>query len=79
MPLVNDTGDGIPAENLQRLTGHFYRVDSARSSDLGSTGLGLAIVKHVLQRHGGGLQIDSQEGIGSNFTALFSAERATSR
>lgn len=77
--LVNDTGDGIPAEHLPRLTERFYRVDSARSSDLGGTGLGLAIVKHVLQRHGGELQVDSQEGIGSQFTALFSAERAAAR
>ena len=76
---VSDTGDGIPAEHLPRLTERFYRVDSARSSDLGGTGLGLAIVKHVLQRHGGELQVDSQEGIGSHFTALFGTERASSR
>lgn len=76
---VNDTGGGIPAEHLPRLTERFYRVDSARSSDLGGTGLGLAIVKHVLQRHGGELQVDSQEGVGSHFTALFSAERAATR
>ena len=76
---VNDTGDGIAAEHLPRLTERFYRVDSARSSDLGSTGLGLAIVKHVLQRHGGELQVESQEGVGSHFTALFGAERAATR
>lgn len=73
---VRDDGDGIAPEHLPRLTERFYRVDPARSSSLGGTGLGLAIVKHALQRHGGELQVDSQEGVGSDFLALFAAERA---
>ncbi len=73
---VSDNGPGIPAEHLPRLTERFYRADPSRSRELGGTGLGLAIVKHALQRHGGELLIDSQEGKGSEFLALFSAERA---
>lgn len=62
---VADQGDGIPAEQLPRLTERFYRVDSARSRTLGGTGLGLAIVKHVVERHRGRLDIDSIEGQGT--------------
>jgi two-component system phosphate regulon sensor histidine kinase PhoR len=57
--LVADTGVGVPAEDLPRLTERFYRVDKARSRQLGGTGLGLAIVKHIVQAHGGALQISS--------------------
>lgn len=57
---VTDTGCGIPAEDLPRLTQRFYRVDKARSRELGGTGLGLAIVKHIVQAHNGFLQIESQ-------------------
>ncbi|WP_374657247.1 phosphate regulon sensor histidine kinase PhoR [Inhella sp.] len=64
---VLDTGPGIPAEHLPRLTERFYRVDSSRSRATGGTGLGLAIVKHVLQRHGAELVIESQLGQGSQF------------
>ena len=57
---VADTGAGIPEKDLPRLTERFYRVDKARSRDLGGTGLGLAIVKHIVQAHGGELKITSE-------------------
>jgi two-component system phosphate regulon sensor histidine kinase PhoR len=56
---VTDTGPGIPKKDLPRLTERFYRVDRARSRDLGGTGLGLAIVKHIVQAHKGELKIES--------------------
>lgn len=65
---VRDHGEGIPREHLPRLTERFYRVDSARSRDLGGTGLGLAIVKHILNRHRGRLVIESELGRGSSFS-----------
>ena len=65
---VRDTGPGIAAEHLPRLTERFYRVDRSRSRETGGTGLGLAIVKHVVQRHGGELRIASAPGAGSTFT-----------
>jgi two-component system phosphate regulon sensor histidine kinase PhoR len=65
---VRDHGDGIPREYLPRLTERFYRVDAARSRELGGTGLGLAIVKHILNRHRGALDIESELGKGSVFT-----------
>jgi len=65
---VNDTGPGIAAEHLPRLTERFYRVDRSRSRESGGTGLGLAIVKHVMQRHSGHLTIQSVLGQGSCFT-----------
>jgi two-component system, OmpR family, phosphate regulon sensor histidine kinase PhoR len=72
---VTDTGIGIPAEHIPRLTERFYRVDKGRSTASGGTGLGLAIVKHVLARHGGELRIESIPGKGSTFTARFPADR----
>ena len=57
---VSDTGEGIPAQHIPRLTERFYRVDRARSRELGGTGLGLAIVKHIVQLHEGDLQIESR-------------------
>jgi len=74
---VSDTGIGIPAEHLPRLTERFYRVDAGRSRATGGSGLGLAIVKHVLQRHGGTLEIDSIFGQGSTFTCHFPPRRVT--
>lgn len=72
---VRDEGPGIAAEHLPRLTERFYRVDSGRSRDTGGTGLGLAIVKHALTHHGGHLEIESTPGVGSEFRAVFPAER----
>ena len=72
---VTDTGIGIPAEHLPRLTERFYRVDPGRSRKQGGTGLGLAIVKHAVQRHGGSLQIESVDGRGSTFTCHFPLRR----
>lgn len=66
-----DFGEGIAAEHLARLTERFYRIDKARSRKVGGTGLGLAIVKHIMRRHNGLLEIESEEGKGSKFTAIF--------
>ncbi|MGE4014499.1 MAG: ATP-binding protein, partial [Alphaproteobacteria bacterium] len=70
---VADQGDGIEPHHLARLTERFYRVDSARSRDLGGTGLGLAIVKHILNRHQGSLRIHSVVGQGSQFVVRLPA------
>ena len=72
---VRDSGAGIAAEHLPRLTERFYRVDRSRSRESGGTGLGLAIVKHVIQRHGGSLHIASELGQGSSFKLVFPASR----
>lgn len=69
--LVTDTGIGISAEHIPRLTERFYRVDKGRSTATGGTGLGLAIVKHVMARHQGTLEIHSQPGQGSRFVLVF--------
>jgi two-component system phosphate regulon sensor histidine kinase PhoR len=70
---VRDRGEGIAEEHLPRLTERFYRVDTARSRELGGTGLGLAIVKHVLNRHRGDMTIDSAAGEGSIFSVYLPA------
>jgi two-component system, OmpR family, phosphate regulon sensor histidine kinase PhoR len=72
---VIDSGIGIPAEHIPRLTERFYRVDPGRARGQGGSGLGLAIVKHALQRHGGWLDVQSIEGKGSTFTCHFPPQR----
>ncbi|MCR9070981.1 MAG: ATP-binding protein [Alphaproteobacteria bacterium] len=66
---VRDQGEGIDAAHVPRLTERFYRVDTARSRELGGTGLGLAIVKHIIGRHRGALTIESARGVGTTVTA----------
>jgi len=73
---IADQGEGIPAEQIPRLTERFYRVDAARSRELGGTGLGLAIVKHIVNRHRGALEIESEIGRGSIFTVYLPAAAA---
>ena len=72
---VSDTGYGIPAEHIPRITERFYRVSTSRSRALGGTGLGLSIVKHVLALHGARLEIESEVGRGSTFACVFGPER----
>jgi two-component system phosphate regulon sensor histidine kinase PhoR len=72
---VADTGIGIAAEHLPRITERFYRVDPGRSRATGGSGLGLSIVKHALQKHGAQLEVASEEGKGSVFTCHFPPER----
>jgi two-component system phosphate regulon sensor histidine kinase PhoR len=75
---VCDQGEGIPHEHLPRLTERFYRVDTARSREMGGTGLGLAIVKHILNHHRGFLEVESTPGVGSVFTVFLRAHSAQS-
>ncbi len=72
---ICDCGEGIAQEHLPRLTERFFRVDSARSKQLGGTGLGLAIVKHIINHHRGRLVIDSTLGQGSTFTVYLPKSR----
>jgi two-component system phosphate regulon sensor histidine kinase PhoR len=72
---IRDTGIGIPARCLSRVTERFYRVDTSRSRQRGGTGLGLAIVKHVLLRHGGSLHVESVPGRGTVFRCDYPASR----
>ena len=65
---VSDQGEGIPSEHVPHLTRRFYRTDPGRSRASGGTGLGLAIVKHIVERHRGRLDIESQEGVGTRVT-----------
>ncbi len=65
---VEDTGEGIPTHHLDRLFERFYRVDRARSRELGGTGLGLAIVKHLARAHDGEVTVESRFGEGTSFT-----------
>ncbi len=76
---VRDSGYGIPAQHLPRLTERFYRVSTSRSRESGGTGLGLAIVKHVLSLHQGHLHVESEVGKGSTFACVFGPERVVSR
>ncbi|HEX9184011.1 MAG TPA: phosphate regulon sensor histidine kinase PhoR [Burkholderiales bacterium] len=72
---VEDTGIGVEPRHIPRLTERFYRVDQGRSRETGGTGLGLAIVKHVLTRHQASLEVRSELGKGSDFRAIFPAQR----
>jgi two-component system phosphate regulon sensor histidine kinase PhoR len=74
---VQDSGIGIAAHHIPRLTERFYRVDRSRSRETGGTGLGLAIVKHIAIRHQAKLEVISTEGKGSTFSIVFPAKRAT--
>ena len=76
---VSDTGYGIPASHLPRITERFYRVSNSRSRDSGGTGLGLSIVKHVLHLHQARLGIESEVGTGSTFSCHFGAARVRER
>jgi two-component system, OmpR family, phosphate regulon sensor histidine kinase PhoR len=76
---VSDTGIGVAREHIPRLTERFYRVDGSRSRETGGTGLGLSIVKHVVQRHGGELDVVSEMGKGSSFSLVFPAARVRTR
>jgi two-component system phosphate regulon sensor histidine kinase PhoR len=73
---VQDSGIGIAAQHIPRLTERFYRVDRSRSRETGGTGLGLAIVKHIAMRHQAVLEVSSEEGKGSTFALVFPAKRA---
>jgi two-component system phosphate regulon sensor histidine kinase PhoR len=75
---VADTGIGIPRDDLPRIFERFYRVDKARSRELGGTGLGLSIVKHLVQSLGGQIEVSSRLGTGSNFTVRFPCGGAAS-
>lgn len=75
---VTDSGIGISPEHIPRLTERFYRVDVGRSRESGGTGLGLAIVKHVLTRHNGKLEVESEPGRGSVFICRFPHDRVAS-
>jgi two-component system phosphate regulon sensor histidine kinase PhoR len=76
---VADNGPGIAREHLPRLTERFYRVDGSRSRETGGTGLGLSIVKHVVQRHGGEVDISSEVGKGATFKLVLPALRVRRR
>jgi two-component system phosphate regulon sensor histidine kinase PhoR len=72
--MVEDHGPGIPREHLPRVTERFFRIDLARSRQLGGTGLGLAIVKHIVRRHRGHLTIESELGRGTAVTVYLPAQ-----
>ena len=76
---VRDSGYGIPAQHLPRITERFYRVSTSRSRESGGTGLGLSIVKHVLSLHQGRLEIESEVGKGSTFACVFGLDRVRVR
>jgi two-component system phosphate regulon sensor histidine kinase PhoR len=73
--VVADDGPGIPAEHLPRIFERFYRVDKARSREIGGTGLGLSIVKHLAEGMGATVRVDSQLGRGTRFTVILPSAR----
>lgn len=73
--IIEDTGTGIPREEIQRLGERFYRVDKTRSRELGGTGLGLSIVKHLMLAHGGKMEIESQLGRGTKVSLFFPMQK----
>jgi two-component system phosphate regulon sensor histidine kinase PhoR len=76
---VIDDGPGIPPEHHDRLFERFYRIDKGRSRDAGGTGLGLAIVKHIMQSHGGSVQVKSEMGKGAEFICTFPLKNVSSK
>jgi len=76
---VSDTGLGIEQKHIDRLTERFYRVDRSRSRETGGTGLGLSIVKHILSRHQARLEVESEFGKGSTFSAVFPKARIVNK
>ena len=64
---VEDDGEGIPPESVEKVFERFFRVDKARSRETGGTGLGLAIVKHIVHSHGGKVRLESRIGQGARF------------
>jgi two-component system phosphate regulon sensor histidine kinase PhoR len=77
--MISDTGVGIPSRDLPRIFERFYRVDKARSRQVGGTGLGLSIVKHVIERMNGTVTVDSQVGKGTTFQVLLPAAAKVGR
>jgi signal transduction histidine kinase len=75
--VVSDTGTGIPADHVPRVFERFYRVDPARSREHGGTGLGLAIVKHLVEAHGGRVDLSSALGRGTTVRLTFPSHRVS--
>lgn len=76
---IKDSGEGIAAEHIERLTERFYRIDESRESTVGGSGLGLAIVRHALDHHDAQLKIESTLGVGSRFSFIIPSERIRDR
>ncbi|MZP30129.1 HAMP domain-containing protein [Heliobacterium undosum] len=74
---IEDNGPGIPAEKIPLIFDRFYRIDRARTKDLGSTGLGLAIAKELIEAHGGRINVSSRENEGARFTLSLPVERSS--